>query len=147
MMYSWKTSRSETIPSALSKIGNTYLDMFTRNQALSGSDKPGFLFAMGLKAEAPQSYTAQGWAELIRRYGPLWITTNEGTQKRFSFHARVMSAIFGDGSSSGTTITVYDPADGQLHTETLGAFVSKFEDVARADLSRTGDLRPQVVHY
>lgn len=147
MLYSWKNNRSETIPSALGKIGSTYLELFRRNQALSGSDKAGFLFSMGLKAEAPQNYTAEGWATLIRQHGPLWVTTNEGTQKDFSIHARVMSAIFGDGSVSGTTVVVYDPADGQVHTETLGIFARKFEDVARLDLGRTGDLRPQVVHY
>jgi papain like cysteine protease AvrRpt2 len=147
MLYSWKNNSSESIPSAIGKIGSTYLNLFQRNQALSANDKPGFLLSMGLKAEAPQNYTAAGWAALISRYGPLWVTTNEGTQKNFSIHARVMSAIFGDGSPSGTTVVVYDPADGQVHTESLGTFAGKFEDVARLDLGGTGDLRPQVVHY
>jgi Papain-like cysteine protease AvrRpt2 len=148
MLYSWKHNRSDSIPSTLGAIGKTYLEMFRKNQALSPSDKPGFLLSMGLKAEAPQNYTAGGWAALIRQHGPLWITTNEGTQSNFSIHARVMSAIFGDGSPSGTTIVVYDPADGQVHTETLGVFAKKFEDVARGDLGGgMGDLRPQVVHY
>jgi hypothetical protein len=147
MMYSWKNNRRESIESALRTIGATYLDMFRRNQGMSGADKPGFLLTMGLKAEAPQNYTAEGWASLIRRHGPLWVTTNEGTQNRFSIHARVMSAIFGDSSANGTTVVLYDPADGQVHTETLGLFTRKFEDVARGDLGSTGDLRPQVVHY
>jgi papain like cysteine protease AvrRpt2 len=147
MLYSWKNNRSDSIPSTLGKIGSTYLELFKRNQGLSSSDKAGFLFSMGLKAEAPQNYTAEGWAALIRQHGPLWVTTNEGTQKSFSIHARVMSAIFGDGSASGTSVIVYDPADGQVHTETFGIFARKFEDVARGDLGGAGDLRPQVVHY
>jgi len=147
IMYSWKNGQSFTIPTALAHAGANYVTMFNNNQGLSGSDKAGFLTAMGLRAEGPQNFTADGWAHLIAGHGPLWVTTNEGTHQNFSIHARVMTAIFGDGTGNGTTVTIVDPADGRVHTESLTTFVQKFEDVARIDLGQGADLRPQVVHY
>jgi hypothetical protein len=158
MMYSWKNNQSVDIDTALSAIGQTYLNLFRTNQGLSAGDKPGFLLAAGLKAEGPQNYTAEGWAGLIQNYGPLWVTTNEGAlsanvgcdMTQFAIHARILTAIFGDGTPMGTSVVVVDPADGSVHTdETLLTFVQKFEDVARIDQcgDSNADLRPQVVHY
>src|SRR5258706_8310390 len=90
---------------------------------------------------------AEGWAKLIQAHGPLWVTTNEGAQNRFSIHARVLTSIVGDGTAKGSNVTVVDPADGGVHTESLDVFAKKFEDVAIIDLGQGGDLRPQVVHY
>lgn len=156
MMYSWKNNQSVDIPTALAAIGDTYLSMFRQNKALSGADKPGFLLSASLKAEAPQNYTIDGWANLINQFGPLWVTTNEGTlssgcgtDQQFAVHARVLTGIFGDGTPDGTSMVVMDPGDGQQHTETVSTFVQKFEDVARIDQcsDTNADLRPQVVHY
>lgn len=145
MMHSWKKNQSVTIETALSEFGATYLAIYNNDTGLAAADKPGFLAAAGFKAEAPQNYTTQGWASLIKRYGPLWVTTAEGA--KFSIHARVMTAIFGDGTAGGTTVVIVDPADGQVHTEKLSVFDQKFEQVAKQDLGNGGDLRPQVVHY
>ena len=118
MMYSWKNNRSETIESVLDRLGSTYLAKFTNSdrdqQGLDAADKDAFLRAMELKAEAPQNYTAEGWAKLLKQHGPLWVTTNEGSpsttqeaRKQFSIqYARVLTGIFGDGSPDGTTVVV-----------------------------------------
>lgn len=145
MMHSWKKNQSISIEAALSEIDPNYLEIFEINKGLISNNKPGFLLSAGLRSEAPQNYTTQGWANLIRRHGPLWVTTAEG--QNFSIHARVMTAIFGDGTGNGTTVVIIDPADGAVHTEKLSIFDQKFEAVARQDLGNCGELRPQVVHY
>jgi hypothetical protein len=147
MMHSWRTNQSLSIEKAIGQIGTSYLAMFKSDQGLSGSDKPAFLSAAGLQSEAPQNYTAEGWAKLIQAHGPLWVTTNEGDQNKFSIHARVLTSIVGDGTAKGSNVTVVDPADGRVHTESLDVFAHKFEDVAKLDFGGGGDLRPQVVHY
>jgi Papain-like cysteine protease AvrRpt2 len=156
MMYSWKNNLSTDIPTAMKAIGQTYFDIFNKDTGLDAADKPGFLIAAGLKAEAPQNYAAEGWAKLIDLHGPLWVTTNEGVlstaagpKKQFAIHARIVTAIFGDGTPAGTTMVVVDPADGKVHTETMLVFAKRFEDVARIDVGPggDGDIRPQVVHY
>jgi hypothetical protein len=160
MMHSWKQNRSLEITTVLKTIGQRYVDIFNNNDGLDAADKPAFLQAAGLKAEAPQNYTAEGWAKLIRAHGPLWVTTNEGVlsartncaSNKFAIHARVLTAISGDGTGAGTSLIVVDPADGKVHSgESLLTFAKRFEDVARIDTQKCGnldaDLRPQVVHY
>jgi len=148
MMQSWKNNRSETIEAVLAQLDPSFRAKYEKNEGLDGSEKAEFLSAMKLKAEAPQNYTADGWRKLIEQYGPLWITTNEGSETSFSIHARILTGIFGDGSPDNTTVVVVDPADGALHTESLKTFDEKFESVARIDLGTTsGEIRPQVVHY
>jgi hypothetical protein len=145
MMYSWKNNGSYDIETALAKIGNTYLDIYKKNSGLSPKDKSGFLYSAGLVAEAPQNYFPRGWNDLLKKYGALWVTTAEGVG--FSVHARILTGIFGDGTFDGTSLTIADPADGRIHTETVTVFAKKFEEVARQDLGSGGELRPQVVHY
>lgn len=153
MLKSWKDARSETIESVMDAADqNTsgafgFKKLFTDNKGLSGNRKPDFLNALGLKAEGPQNFTIAGWASLLKNKGPLWVTTNEGTQQNFAVHARIMTAIAGDGSPEATFVTFIDPADGKNKSETVTYFTKKLEDIAKQDLGANADLRPQVVHY
>jgi hypothetical protein len=144
MLYCWKNNISQDIQTVLATAGADYVTMFLQDQGLTSSAKVSFLGAMGLKAEVPQNYTAQGWAQLITNYGALWVTTSEDTGQNFSPHARVLTSIFGDATPDGTTMVIIDPADGQVHTETWSAFAKEFENIAIGDGQ---DSRPQVVHY
>lgn len=145
ILYAWKNAMSTEIEAALEQVGQKYVAKFKNNEGLAAGEKPAFLSAMGLHAEAPQNYTMKGWEDLLRKHGPLWVTTAEG--QGFSIHARVLTGIAGDGTGTGTNFTIVDPADGAMHKETVSVFVKKFEDLARIDLGAGGELRPQVVHY
>lgn len=145
MMYGWRNNASYDIPYVIGQTGSAYLSKFNNDVGLAGGDKPGFLNRMSLRSEAPMSYSITGWEHLLRQYGPLWVTTAEGAG--FSIHARIIVGIDGDGTAAGTTFRIVDPGDGQVHTETIATFITKFEAVAKIDLGAGGDLRPQVVHY
>lgn len=153
MLKSWKDGQSESIDAVMHAADSSsgtvfgFAKSFAQNKALSGSRKPDFLRALGLKAEGPQTFTVQGWADLLKNRGPLWVTTNEGTQQNFAVHARTMIAIAGDGSPEATFVIFIDPADGQQHTESIAVFTKKLEDIAKSDLGAGADLRPQVVHF
>lgn len=149
MMHGWKNKASFTISDAMNAAGSKYHAMFTKDQGMPGADKAAFLSTLGLHAEAPQNYTAEGWAALLKKHGPLWVTTDDRPDGQFAVHARVITAIKGDGTASGTNFTLIDPATGQVVTETVMGFVAKFEKVARDDLAVTKgqSIRPQVVHY
>jgi hypothetical protein len=112
-----ENSASYDISNAMENVGTTYLTMFENNQGMSGKDKPGFLFSMGLKAEAPQNYTVDGWEEQLRKHDPLWVTTTEVSGSLV--HARILKGIAGDGTPNGTNLTIVDPGDGKVHTETV----------------------------
>jgi len=50
---------------------------------------------LGLKAEPPQSFGVEGFEQLLRAHGPLWITADEDPSPHFSVHARVLIGLRG----------------------------------------------------
>lgn len=143
MLASWKNDESTTIPTALSQVGQKWVNMYNNNQGLSGKDKVEFVAASGLIAEPPQNFSVQGWEDLLRTYGPLWVTTDEAAGKAWAIHARVITAINGDGTPAGTSFTIIDPANGRQYKEKISVFVPKYEEEVR----RTGYMRIQVLHW
>jgi len=92
----------------------------------------------GLVVEPPQSYTVQGFANLLQRYGPLWVASAEPGP-----HIRVVTGMSGDGTSEGTNLNINDPwqvgmanftlpNSGSYYTETYDQFVKKQNSLARA---------------
>lgn len=80
-----------------------------------------FADAFGLSMEAPQSWTVQGLANLMRRR-PLWVA---GWVP--SGHAVVYGGMHGDGTVQGTLIVIYDPwppGRGEVRGELYGDWVS-----------------------
>jgi hypothetical protein len=150
MMVGWKNKTSMTIQAVLQTAGAKYLAMFNDKKWLPGDQKPAFLAALGLKAEAPQNYLPAGWEQLLKRYGPLWVTTFVDEDPRdptqFSTHARVLTAITGDGTSDRSMLSLIDPGDGKVHTESVTSFAQTFEEIARKEKNNRV-LTPQVVHF
>jgi hypothetical protein len=143
MLVSWKQQSSTSIENVISAIGPVYRDMFDRNTGLPTSETAAFFVAAGLQSEPAMNYTLEGWEGLLRRYGPLWVTTDERSGPSFSLHARVMVGIEGDGTPEATTIHFIDPADGQAYSERFPAFLRKFEEVA----GLSGPIDFQVIHF
>ena len=143
MMISWRKQVSMSIPSALTPAGKKWVDTFTANTGLAGSEKAPFLAAVGLVSELPQSLSPAGWEQLLKRYGPLWVTTDEDPSAGFAIHARILTGIIGDGTGVGTTLDIVDPAGGTAYQESFDTFVRKFESEALAGKP----LRVQIVHW
>lgn len=100
----------------------------------------------GLAYEAPQTYTVQGFVDLLARYGPLWVATHEGGP-----HIRVVAGISGDGTPDGTVLTIYDPWQrgmrnfrmpnpGSTYTETYTEFVRKQHELAGREMSEPAPI-------
>jgi hypothetical protein len=153
IMKSWKDQTSLLIATVMQTADTSssgafgFSNMFRSDRGMPGHIKSSFLQALGLTTEAPMSLTVDGWANLLKAKGPVWVTTNEGTTQNFAIHARVMIGISGDGTPDATFLSFVDPADGKLHSESVTLFTKKLEDVARGDLGQGADLRPQIVHY
>lgn len=147
MMVSWHDQASYMIDAAMGRAGAEYQSMVKNDQGLLGRDKPAFLAAAGLQSEAPQDYTVEGLAELIQKFGPLWITTDESPDENFAIHARIVTSMSGDGTIDGTILQINDPADGQQHGESFNTFMQKFDRVAFDDLRTHAPMRVQVVHF
>ncbi|NIJ21105.1 cell wall-associated NlpC family hydrolase [Sphingomonas naasensis] len=145
MLANWKRQRSETVESAIAGVGARWSALLAQGatKGLLAADKVDFLADAGLVALAPQSPTIERWAEMLRSYGPLWVTTDEGATKPM-IHARVLIAMKGDGTADGTKLTLINPSNAGTNVETLTTFLRKFEaEASRPD----GELRIQIVHW
>ena len=143
MLVSWRRQQSLTIETALGTVGQRWVDLFRADTGLPGSDKSAFLAAAGMIAEPPQSYSVEGWEQLLRNYGPVWVTTDEAPGRAWAIHARVITAISGDGTPERTFFTIVDPAGGRTYQESIAVFIPKYEE----EVIQTGYMRIQVVHW
>lgn len=143
MLMSWRRQQSLSIEDALAAVGQKWVDIYRADTGLAGEDKPAFLAAAGLVAEPPQSWSVEGWERLLRDYGPIWVTTDEAPGESWAIHARVITAIRGDGTPDNTMLTIVDPAGGRQYRESIATFVPKYEE----EVIRTGKMRVQVVHW
>ena len=147
ILTSWRNAttlgRPDVMQQADTNSGGAFdfAGLFSRDQGLPAQVKPGFLNALGMQSEPPSDPTVNGLAGLLEASGPLWVTTNEGTTQQFSIHARVLTAIAGDGSPDATFLTLIDPADGGVQSESVTDFVTKLDQVAICDLGAGADLR------
>ena len=98
----------------------------------------------GLTPEAAQSYTVQGFADLLKKHGPLWVASAEPGP-----HIRVVTGMVGDGTATGTLVYINDPWEqgmtsfkpsnrGSRYTETYQRFVEKQETLGRQEIKLQG---------
>jgi len=143
MLMSWRDQMSYSIETALQKIGDPWLKLFEADKGLKSADKPVFLAASGLIAEAPQSFSLEGWENLLRTFGPIWVTTDEKPGAGWAIHARLITGIHGDGTAENTFLKIIDPGTGTAYREKVSVFIPKFEE----EVVKTGHMRIQIVHF
>src|SRR5262249_22619464 len=132
MLLNWKQGKNLSVPDTMSSVGAKYLQLFNDNSGLSSSEKPAFIAAIAMQAEAPANYTVQQYIDWVNGFGPLWVTvdSNSATGK-FSPHARILTKITGTGTADGvgTNMTFVDPATGSEMTQSFLDFNSAFEQM------------------
>lgn len=110
-----------------------------------------FLKALGLRSEAPQTFTPKGWLSLLETYGPLWVTTQlkreRQSDEKFSVHARVVVGMYQRDEGGDFFFRVIDPEAGTRHDESLDDFIRRYENIAREDLTMGTEFQPQVIHF
>jgi hypothetical protein len=133
------------IPDVVGRVGVRYRKIFTKKKGLLNADKGPFLTAMGLTAEPPATYLAHALYDMMKSYGPLWVTTDGGSLD--TVHARVLIGIVGDGTPHETTMRLIDPADGAIHDETFDVFTRRYGNVGSLDANSNRPFRAQIVHW
>jgi hypothetical protein len=146
IMLSYRDNRVYLPQEVVRKAGAAYENLLNRHLLLPFPQAMAFFSALGLKVEAPQSYSVAAWTQMLQTHGPLWVTTFVSPPAT-SVHARVLTAVAGDGSPAKTYLWLIDPAVGQQYIETLADFTVKFEAIAKQDLGPGGNLKPQVLHF
>ena len=125
MMYSWRNSVSIQIRDALARIGPQYVTMFDNGQGLDRDTAKVLYQDAGLVAIYSFNPTVDGWASLLRKYGPLYVDVGYNTNP--NTHAIIVKGVSGDGSPDGTSMTYVDPVDGRTVTLRFRDFLAKYE--------------------
>jgi hypothetical protein len=127
MLASWKAGVSMTPETVLDGLGGSWRAKYDADQGLTASDLRGFTAALGLREEGPMSYTVEGLARLLKANGPLWVISDDSFEGNQIVHARVVTALKGDGTLDGTTVTLVDPIVGSFVTEPFTRFEQRLE--------------------
>jgi hypothetical protein len=127
MMASWHANASLTQLAMLDSLGGSWRAKYDADQGLSTAELRGFTAALHLREEGPASYSIEGLARLLGSAGPLWIVADDSLSDNKIVHARIVTAITGDGTIDGTTVTMVDPIPGATVTEVFSRFAQRFE--------------------
>jgi hypothetical protein len=141
MLEGWKEGKHLTPEDFLSHLGAEWLAVYTRNEGLGIDRRRRFLDAAHFRYElGGETYLADGVANMLRTFGPLWFTTSSGVG--FSSHALLVVGVR-RATSGKETITYIDPAFGGVQEEDYWHFVLRYEKYA-ADLNAV--YLPQMMH-
>lgn len=143
MLSSWKKQQSISTESALGELGQKWADAYKGNSGLAASDKVDFVAATGLVAEPPKSFSVDEWHNLIRTFGPLWVTGQETPDKPWATQAWVITGIGGDGTAEGTFFNLIDPNGAREYREKISDFVT----TVNTALEQSGSAGMQVFHW
>ena len=125
-------------------------------EGLSPYDRATFATEIGLKAEPPQSYSVDGFYDLLTNRGPLWVSKIAGGGAT-SGHAVVVTGMYSEGDQS--YVRIADPWDrvvgtpgvpgGYASTHGTGSrYIMRYEDFqTEYELRIVGDPpTPQILH-
>ena len=144
MMKSWRDETEYTIEDVLAELGEPWQTFYEDNRGLAADMQDRFASEFGLKSKPPANYMLEAYVDLLKEFGPLWITTGNG----FSAHARLLISIHGDGSYENTEFRFIDPATGTHVTQSALDFVMEFEREATVAVANDWEsLRIQIYHY
>jgi len=96
----------------------------------------------GLVVRPPQSYTVEGFAQLLEQHGPLWVAARLPT---IPAHIRVVTGMEVDPNPTVARVYINDPWEqgmlvfrwpnrGARYSRTYAQFVAQTEDLARAEM-------------
>ena len=149
MMKSWKDDRVWTVGNAVADLGDDYVEYYVHDRGLPGGFEYRFVSDAGMIAKSPASYPLSFYAEILRDYGPIWITIGDGIRS----HALLLVGIYGSSvddtekSYEDAIFEFIDPAAGVfIYEDTLDFLLEKYENevLIIQDLEL---LRPQIFHW
>jgi hypothetical protein len=105
----WKDRTPYTIEQVLAAAGGSWKALYDANHPLSQAEFVAFSRALGLTSEAPMCYDVTGFLRLLQAHGPLWIMEDGGAPSDKLVHAVIATGMHGDGTASGTRVTIVDP--------------------------------------
>lgn len=137
MLFEWRKNQSMSMNAVAALLGepfSTRAKNDNKSNFIAFSEVDLLRENAGFIMEAQQCFAANGWADLLKSRGPLFViadfSDNEG--QRIA-HAVVVTAIHGDGTADGTVISFIDPNGATNENMSLADFSGVFEYGAGTD--------------
>ncbi len=135
MLYGWKMRQSMSMDTALQAIPNQRWAQKVNApdpaaQGLGSSEAPDFAADAGLSM-LPANLTIEGMGTYLQNYGPLMIVLRMAGHTGGWTHARVITAIRGDGTPDGTFVHYNDPAGPREVRSSFRQNMEEYEAAAR----------------
>ena len=143
MIVAWKRQITiDPVMIASNPGGISYLAQFLNNGPGLDPNDATILRRWGLVAEAPQSYSPSGFADLLRRYGPLWVASSVPGP-----HVRVVTGFQPAASELSSIVAINDPWEagmttfrlpnrGASYTRSYLQFTNDVTRLARSEMSQ-----------
>lgn len=142
MMRSWKEGVSYGIRDALELYTDPkYVTLFDNNRVLPTAEFGPFIRTAGMQVEPMTSFFLEGWVDLLRRHGLLWVGSLANVSG--GLHSRILEGVVGDGTDDKSWMMIIDPAGGNRYQELWVRFEYKYRE---AMSGRRGDYF-QVRHF
>ncbi|MBW3626673.1 MAG: hypothetical protein KY412_03580 [Actinobacteria bacterium] len=127
MLKSWQAKKPLSIREVLEPLGDYWREKFEVDEGLSAVELAAFAGALGLTGKAPMRPSVAGLARLLAEHGPLWVVSDDPFEDNNTVHLRVVTAMNGDGTSEGTTVTLADSSSASFVTESFTEFARDLE--------------------
>ena len=149
IMRSWKDQASYSIRDAVARVAEKYGIMVDKNQGLPPAEFTPFLSAAGMQHEPMANLTIQGWQNLLKRYGPLWVGTLGVVSPGTYLHSRIIEGMRGNGDADGTWMKIVDPENGSRYEELFRVFLGRYEGAFMLSQGTAPGLREyyQIRHF
>lgn len=127
MMVSWRDQAPKSTETVLGDLGGEWLSAYKAGQALTVPQLHAFGQALGLSEEPRKAFTIDGLLQLLQSHGPLWVIADDSIEANKLVHARIVTAVKGDGTVENTQVTFIDTATGDSPPpESFTTFLKKF---------------------
>lgn len=146
MMRAWKAQRSMGIRDAAAGVAPKYGVMVDNNQGMPPTEFIPFLEQAGMVRQPMMNLTVQGWVNLLMSKGLIWVGTMNSIGPGAGLHSRIIEAMSGDGSVSGTHMHIIDPDGGRQYRESYEVFLQKYENAflqANSEYYQIRHFRPE----
>jgi hypothetical protein len=131
MLLSWRDKTKYTVDAVAADAGEPFTTFYKKNTGLPISDTDEFVKAIEVAIKAPQSYSIEGWRDMLKAHGPLFVVTAQKLfANKFAVHARVLIGMTGDCSPAKTAVTLIDPADASDASVPYAVFLETYETLA-----------------
>jgi Papain-like cysteine protease AvrRpt2 len=146
MLTSWKEKQRVPTPQFVARLSEKFRILYDTDAGILPSDQSEVIQKVGMRQEAPQSYSVDAWLNMLKSFGPLWVTTAfPKPGAKWGIHARVIFGIKGDGTPDGTKLHLWDPGKQRESDMSVSDFALEMDKMAKAD--DVADVRPLVIHF